>query len=82
MQKFFLSLLILFPGFLYSQSLTPQSVKTNIEQYAAGFPQEKMYLQFDKPVYAPGETIWFKAYLMQGIDPSMISTNLYVVFAD
>jgi len=82
MQKFFLSLLILFPGFLYSQSLTPQSVKTNIEQYADGFPQEKMYLQFDKPVYAPGETIWFKAYLMQGIDPSMISTNLYVVFAD
>src|SRR3954470_8051542 len=82
MQRFFLLVLILFPGFLYSQTQTPQSVKTNIEQYAAGFPQERIYLQFDKPVYVPGETIWFKAYLMQGIDPSILSTNLYIVFAD
>ena len=82
MQRFFLLTLILFPVFLYGQTLTSQSVKTNIEQYAAGFPQEKMYLQFDKPVYVPGETIWFKAYLMQGIAPSTISTNLYIVFAD
>jgi hypothetical protein len=82
MLRFFLLVLILFPAFLYSQTLTPQTVKTNIEQYGAGFPQEKMYLQFDKPVYAPGETIWFKAYLMQGIDPSTISANLYIVFAD
>ena len=82
MQRFFLLTLILFPVFLYGQTLTSQSVKTNIEQYAAGFPQEKMYLQFDKAVYVPGETIWFKAYLMQGIAPSTIRTNLYIVFAD
>ncbi len=26
-------------------------------------PAEKLYLQFDKPYYAIGDTIWFKAYL-------------------
>ncbi len=26
-------------------------------------PSEKLYLQFDKPYYAIGDTIWFKAYL-------------------
>ncbi len=26
-------------------------------------PAEKLYLQFDKPYYAVGDTIWFKAYL-------------------
>jgi len=27
-------------------------------------PVEKLYLQFDKPYYALGDTIWFKAYLL------------------
>ena len=27
------------------------------------FPQEKIYLHFDKAYYNAGETIWFKAYL-------------------
>jgi hypothetical protein len=26
-------------------------------------PREKLYLQFDKPYYAVGDTIWFKTYL-------------------
>ena len=26
-------------------------------------PIEKLYLQFDKPYYSVGDTIWFKAYL-------------------
>ncbi|RWY48326.1 hypothetical protein [Mucilaginibacter gilvus] len=27
-------------------------------------PREKIYLQFDKPYYGLGDTIWFKAYLL------------------
>lgn len=26
-------------------------------------PGERIYLHFDKPIYKPGETIWFRAYL-------------------
>src|SRR5580698_4725837 len=34
------------------------------------YPGEKAYLQFDKPYYALGDTIWFKAYLLNA--PSLI----------
>ena len=43
-------------------------------------PIEKVYLHFDKPYYALGDTIWFKAYLT--IDrhlPSPLSKIIYVV---
>ncbi len=42
-------------------------------------PIEKVYLHFDKPYYAVGDTIWFKAYLT--IDrhlPSGLSKIIYV----
>lgn len=42
-------------------------------------PIEKVYLHFDKPYYAVGDTIWFKAYLT--IDnhlPSPLSKIIYV----
>ena len=41
------------------------------------FPQEKIYLHFDKSYYNPGETIWFKAYLFVANAPSKISTTVY-----
>ncbi|WP_295669229.1 carboxypeptidase regulatory-like domain-containing protein [uncultured Mucilaginibacter sp.] len=44
-------------------------------------PIEKVYLHFDKPYYAVGDTIWFKAYLTTGIhQPSLISKIVYVHF--
>src|SRR5215213_4950741 len=82
MQKFFWLTILLLPLISHAQIPSQQSVKANIEQYGTNFPQEKIYIQFDKPTYAPGETIWFKAYLMTGIDVSTISTNLYLDFSD
>lgn len=41
------------------------------------FPQEKIYMQLDKQFYTSGETIWFKAYILSGSQPTNISTNLY-----
>ena len=45
-------------------------------------PQEKVYVHFDKNYYNPGETIWFKAYLFAGIDPSEASKNFYAELLD
>jgi hypothetical protein len=43
------------------------------------YPSEKVYLHFDKPYYAVGDTIWFKAYVATGQDlPSDLSKVLYV----
>ncbi len=41
------------------------------------YPQEKVHMQLDKSFYNPGETIWFKAYLISGNRPSHISNTLY-----
>lgn len=50
--------------------------------YANNYPQEKIHIQFDKKIYAPGETIWFKGYLFTGADPSLVSKNFYAELSD
>lgn len=49
-----------------------------LHQFHQQYPQEKVYLQFDKDYYAAGETIWFKAYVTLNRIPTPLSTNLYV----
>ncbi len=51
-----------------------------LDEYTNKYPQEKVHLHMDKPYYAIGDDIWFKAYITntktQG--PSNISKILYV----
>ncbi len=51
-----------------------------LDEYTSKYPQEKVHLHMDKPYYAIGDDIWFKAYVTnsktQG--PSTISKILYV----
>ena len=42
------------------------------------YPQEKIYLWFNKPGYIAGETSWFKIFVFSGYDLSHISTNVSV----
>jgi len=47
------------------------------------FPaSEKIHLHTDKEVYFPGETIWFKSYLLSEGLPSNLSTNLFTALTD
>ena len=34
-----------------------------LEEFTKKFPAEKVYLHLDKPYYAAGDNIWFKAYV-------------------
>ncbi|QDA60567.1 TonB-dependent receptor plug domain-containing protein [Hymenobacter jejuensis] len=47
--------------------------------YTGAFP-EKSYLHLDKPLYATGETIWFKAYVVDASQhrPDTLSRVVYV----
>ncbi|MDQ6609436.1 MAG: hypothetical protein M3Y85_06420, partial [Bacteroidota bacterium] len=63
MAKYFTALLLLVGHSAFSQSLDSLF---DIQRTAD--PQEKIYMQFDKSYYNPGETIWFKAYLFSGIE--------------
>ena len=40
-----------------------QRVLQNFNKYQQDYPDEKVYLQLDKPYYAAGEDIWFKGYI-------------------
>src|SRR5665213_2262157 len=59
-----------------------QNIDSTIEKYANDYSQERTYLHFDKPNYVAGETIWFKAYIMDGILPSLESKTFYVDWTD
>ena len=63
-------------------TLSAQKLDAPLAQLSEQYQQERAYLHFDKNVYSPGETIWFKAYLMAGIFPSDISKNFYVDWTD
>jgi hypothetical protein len=59
-----------------------QSVANLLDKQATERPQEKVYVQFDKPVYQPGETIWFKAHVFAGYEPSLNSSLIYTELTD
>lgn len=59
-----------------------QRIDTLLNEYGASCPVERLYLQFDKTLYAPGETIWFKAYIVSVLMPDADNKNLYVDFSD
>ena len=59
-----------------------QEIDSALAKFNAVFTPEKIYLHFDKASYFPGETIWFKAYLMEDIFPAEKSKTLYVDWLD
>jgi hypothetical protein len=75
--RFFLAVICFFPYFLRAQK-----IDSMLNIYANNYPQEKIYLQLDKKIYRAGETVWFKAYIFTGADPSLSSRNFYAELSD
>ena len=54
----------------------------NIEQrildYYQKVPQEQIYVHTDKPYYVPGDTVWFRAHLVDAVTHTPISRSRYV----
>jgi TonB-dependent SusC/RagA subfamily outer membrane receptor len=61
-----------------------QFISGRLHDYRQRFPPEKAYLHLDKPYYASGDTVWFKAYLVEGALhlPDSASNLLYVDLID
>ena len=51
----------------------------NIHQFSQIFPQEKVYIQFDNTSYYTGETIWFKAYVVNAADNHRAASKVLYV---
>ncbi len=53
----------------------------SLKKYSDGHVTEKAYLQFDKPYYAAGDTLFFKAYVTAG-DQHMLSNISGILHVD
>lgn len=60
-----------------------KDVATKLEDFNKKLPIEKVHLHLDKPYYSVGDTIWVKAYVVDGSNQfSGISNLLYVDLID
>ena len=75
----FIFCLFLFNGFLNGSA---QNIDSLLTLQRSIDPQEKIYIHFDKNYYNPGETIWFKAYLFDGVERALSSKNFYAELVD
>src|SRR3546814_11558450 len=76
---FSLLLTLQFPAFAQQDSISINTLVEKNTKLNTDYPTEKVYLHFDKPYYAVGDTVWIKAYItaMQNI-PSPLSKIIYV----
>ena len=72
--KNFILFFFLLPVALTGQVLTDEHPTTDSVLY------EKLYLHIDREFYSPGDDIWFKSYLVSGINNKLIPgfKNVYV----
>ncbi|MDF3078908.1 MAG: TonB-dependent receptor [Sphingobacteriaceae bacterium] len=57
-----------------------KTLLARLDKFRTEYPQEKVHLHFDKPYYTIGDTIWFKAYVVNAEENqlSAMSKILYV----
>ena len=68
------SFVLTFQSLLYSQVIPNLLFQDDTILY------EKLYLHIDREIYSPGDDIWFKSYLVSGINNQLISgfKNIYI----
>ena len=72
---------LLFCGLAHAQTVEKlKEYAVNVAQFNKTYPQEKVYLHMDNRSYFIGDTIWFKAYVMNAttLHPTQMSGVLYV----
>src|SRR6267154_2371671 len=57
-----------------------KSLKNKLTSYNEHSPEDRVYLQLDKPFYEPGDDIWISAYIRDGVNlkPSSKSDIIHV----
>lgn len=77
-------LLLVFSFPTTAQVVSNDSISSRFMQQLLLFPQEKLYLHTDKPAYVAGDTIWFRAHVVDAAShlPVSVSRYVYVELAD
>ncbi len=53
-------------------------VQQALQKLSEKYPQEKIYVLYNKEDYIAGENMWFKTFVFDGYNHSNISTSMYV----
>ncbi|MBS1735044.1 MAG: hypothetical protein JSS98_00380 [Bacteroidetes bacterium] len=72
----------IFPLLFCCISASAQQVDSIMSHYANNYGVEKIYVHFDKTAYVPGDTIWFKCYLIKDLLPAANAKTLYMDWSD
>ncbi len=67
-----------------SQAGEPEELERKLSEHVSEVAPQKLFLHTDKSNYQAGETIWFKAYLVNGIthQPDLSEANIHVEVLD
>ncbi|RYY35784.1 MAG: hypothetical protein EOP46_08825 [Sphingobacteriaceae bacterium] len=73
-----LLLLNYLPGYAQLNQGSTQKITSAIKAFSSAMPTEKVYLHIDRPYYSTTDTIWIKAYVLNGdLEASRQSGLLY-----
>jgi hypothetical protein len=79
MYTYFIFCAVLLSSFLHAGA---QNIDSLLGVFKQADPQQKLYIHFDKNYYNPGETIWFKAYIFDGLERAPNPKNFYAELTD
>jgi len=78
----FLSIIVSAIAFGFIREDDPiKKILLQIEKYRSEYPQEKVHLHLDKPYYAIGDNIWFKAYVVIA-EKNQLSSFSKILYVD
>jgi hypothetical protein len=79
-----MNVLVLILGSLIIQGQTIQQLSKKLSLYEEKYPEESVFLQTDRNIFAPGDIVWFSAYINQdlGNRSSSPSRDLFVSLID
>ena len=82
MKKIFLNCFVLLLMTFYAEKAQAQIYDSVINLYEQQLPLEKMHIHFDRTMYNKGETIFYKLYVLSGLEWTTLSKNVYVNWYD
>jgi len=82
MKKIFLNCFVLLLMTFYAEKAQAQIYDSVINLYEQQLPLEKMHIHFDRTMYNKGETIFYKLYVLAGLEWTTLSKNVYVNWYD
>lgn len=75
-----LSVCALTPAHIFGQGDLARQLSASLDTFYKKAPQEKVHIHFDRPFYSAGDTIWFKAYLVNELN--QLTEHSKVLYVD